>query len=138
MIARLLTLLVVAVGFATALGAEAPAPMAIEIFTDSTAFRPVGAGRFPVHDLSAPRRMETELGRSLPASPEAAAALARSRIATSQNALRAAFAGHAKAAEYGITKVPAVVFDRGAAVVYGTADAGAAFALYRRWREGRP
>lgn len=137
MIARLLTLLIVAVGFATALGAEAPSPSAIELFTDSTAFRPVGAGRFPVYDLSAPRRMEAELGRSLPASPQAAAAVAKSRIAASQNALRAAFAGHAKAAEYGITKVPAVVFDRGAAVVYGTADVGAALRLYGAWRERR-
>lgn len=138
MIARLLTLSVVAVGFATALGAEAPGPSAIEIFTDSTAFRPVGAGRFPVYDLSAPRRWEAGLGRGLPASPAAAAALAKSRIAASQDALRAAFAGQAKAADYGITKVPAVVFDRGAAVVYGSTDVGAALALYRRWREGRP
>lgn len=138
MIARLLTLLIVAVGFATALGAEAPSPSAIELFTDSTAFRPVGAAPFQVFDLSAPRRMEAELGRGLPASPQAAAALAKSRIAASRTALRAAFAGRAKAAEYGIAKVPAIVFDRGAAVVYGTADAGAALALYRRWREGWP
>ncbi|WP_434114207.1 DUF1525 domain-containing protein [Methylocaldum sp. GT1TLB] len=52
--------------------------------------------------------------------------------------LQAAYEGHARALSYGLTRYPAIVFDRGRAVVYGTADLGEALRYYRTWKEGTP
>jgi integrating conjugative element protein (TIGR03757 family) len=117
--------------------ARADAIPAIEIFTDATRFPVMHAGTATVYDLSAPRRVEADLSRGLPKDPGAAAAVARARFAGAAGSLRSAYAGPAKALQYRLTKLPAVVFDRGAAVVYGVTDVAEAMRFYRRWKEGR-
>lgn len=73
----------------------------------------------------------------MPRDPAAAEALARARIAGAAGSLRAAYAGPAQALRYRLTKLPAVVFDRGAAVVYGVPDVAEATRLYQHWKEAR-
>jgi integrating conjugative element protein (TIGR03757 family) len=97
-----------------------------------------GGGAVTVYDLSAASRVLDSLGRGLPGDHKAAAAIASSRLAASAGALRTAYAGHAKAAEYGIEKIPAVVFDGGSSVVYGITDLQEALRIYRRWEAGQP
>ena len=50
-----------------------------------------------------------------------------------RRAIGASARGLAAALQYGLTKVPAIVFD-GAAVVYGVTDVNQARAIYRTWR----
>ena len=143
--ARPLALTVVAFGILSALCA--PPCMALEsvdVFTDSTVF-PVAAGNIStasigttveIHDLSARQRLLDEISQGLPSDPALAKALATARLGNGgfRQRLVAAEADAALAARYGIVKLPAIVFDRGAAVAYGLADVGQAVELYRRWR----
>lgn len=125
-------------GIGAAPAAESPGPV-IEVFTDSRFFPvPAATAAAAVYDLAAGERALEALSRGLPANPKAAEALAKARADASRAALRDAAAGLARAAGYGIRKIPATVFGRGEAVVYGVADPREALAMYRRWREARP
>jgi integrating conjugative element protein (TIGR03757 family) len=119
------------------LAVRAETPLHIEVFTDATHFPVTRAGPATVHDLSAPRRLEAALGQGLPRDPTVAEVLARARIAGAAESLRAAYAGPAQALRYRLAKIPAVVFDRGAAVVYGVPDVAEATRLYQRWKAAR-
>lgn len=126
--------------------ALAPPCMALEsvdVFTDSTVF-PVMAGNvstantgihLEIHDLSARQRLLGEISQGLPSDPALAQDLAAARLDAGdfRQRLAAAEADAALAVRYGISKLPAIVFDRGAAVAYGLADVGQAVERYRRW-----
>lgn len=124
-------------GLLVALAVRAETPPRVEVFTDPARCPITSAGSATVYDLAAPRRLEAELSVGLPRDPAAAEALARARIAAAADALRAAYTGPTQALRYRLTKIPAVVFDRGAAVVYGVTDVAEAIRLFQRWKEAR-
>jgi len=91
-----------------------------------------------VYAIDAFAELQSTLSRDLPADPEAAKALALSRIEgldTDRMAqLKSASLGLAKAYQYGLDRYPAVVFD-GRALVYGVTDLTEALAMYASWRK---
>lgn len=89
-----------------------------------------------VYDLSAPIDVEAELAAGLPAEREAAAQVARSRLADPQfqARLRSAYQGHLRALQFQITRYPAVLFEDGRAVIYGVTDLPEALTAYLRWK----
>ncbi len=124
-------------------------PGTIEVFT--TTDRPLagmtGTGSHfslsgmdvQVYRLDGIDRVESALSRDLPSDPDAARRVALDRIrhldAQAQESLRRSAVGLAKAAQYGIDRTPAVVFD-GEAVVYGVTDLEQALGRYQQWRHG--
>ena len=143
--ARSLTLTMAVVGFMPALFAPPCIALeSVEVFTDSVRF-PVTNGnistattgtKVEIHDLSARQRLLDEISQGLPSDPALAKELAMARLDAGgfRQRLAAAEADAALAVRYGIAKLPAIVFDRGAAVAYGLADVGQAVELYRRWQ----
>ena len=130
--ARLLIAVVLLIsGFA----GKATAEDAVEVFTDSTLFQLSNARGATVYDLSAPNRLN--LGQGLPRDPQAAEALAKSRASANLEAIRSAYSGLAKAAQYRIAKIPAILFNHGEAVVYGQTDVSQAMDLFARWHTSR-
>ena len=124
-------------GLAAAFAAAAQSNDTVEVFTDATRWPVADAPGAKVYDLSEAKRLADALGRGLPRSPQAAQAMAAERFAAQKQNLAAVYAGHAQAIRYGITKIPAAVFNQGEAVVYGVADVAEASGIYRRWKEGR-
>lgn len=116
----------------------------IEVFTDSRHFAtpilPRGlAVNLSTFDLSAPDRLSESLSAGLPNDPVAAEALAAQRINANpalENQLKGAWQGHGLALDYGITRVPAWVFN-GEAVVYGNVPLTEALGHYQRWQQGK-
>jgi len=93
-----------------------------------------------LYNLNAPDLVEDELGRGLTGNPEKAHQILMARLEqigreTLEKRFKAAYQGVIKAQFYGIDRFPAVVFDRGASVVYGVSDLEAAVARYQHWRE---
>jgi integrating conjugative element protein (TIGR03757 family) len=111
---------------------------AVEVFTDSKAFAVTGAEAFgaTLYDLAGLRRWAAALRRTLPTDPAGADAGARAALATAAGPAAQVLAGLAKAADYRLAKVPAIVLGHGEAVVYGITDVREAVDLYRRWKEG--
>ena len=125
----------------TAAGGDRPS---VEIFTHTampiaTEFLMQNAIPFTYYDLDAPAALEAELSADLPDDPERAAAMAILRLQRGGAALiervRQAWQGVAQAKRYGLDRIPAVVFDRNAAV-YGVTDAEEALARYQTWQAG--
>jgi integrating conjugative element protein (TIGR03757 family) len=123
-----------------------PAPQAfalesVEVFTDAALFPITSANlAIPVeiHDLSTQQKLLDELGQGLPNNnPALAKGMAASRLDRSnvRQRLADATAGAMLANRYGIAKIPAILFDRGAAVAYGLTDVNQAIQLYQRWKE---
>ncbi|MGH8567319.1 MAG: TIGR03757 family integrating conjugative element protein [Gammaproteobacteria bacterium] len=117
-----------------------PSPR-IEIFT--TAHTPIATASTPavlVYNLDLPARIEAELSARLPRDREAAAQLASVELQgawrKSAETLTHAYQGLLKARQYGLQKLPAVVFD-GQAVVYGVIDLEQALGDYQRWRDSK-
>ena len=143
--ARALALTMAAFGFMPALFAPPCIALeSVEVFTDSVRF-PVMAGnistantgvKVEIHDLSARQRLLDEISQGLPSDPALARELAMARLDAGgfRQRLAAAEEDAALAIRYGISKLPAIVFDRGSAVAYGLADVGQAVELYRRWQ----
>lgn len=116
----------------------------IEIFTTSD--RPMAITEsarqrlsgITVYDLDGLEHFEAYLSQQLPIEPTAAEAevlrrlqqIDRLRLQSAKDAA----SGLTLASEYGVDRVPAVVFD-GRAVVYGVTDVEIAIAHYRRRRE---
>ena len=95
-----------------------------------------------VYDLDAPAALDADLSRDLPADPLAARAQVQNRLAgADRTALvrraQVAYASALRALDYGLERIPAVVFDR-RAVVYGEWDLVEALARYRQWRAPAP
>ena len=115
----------------------------IEVFT--TGEQPVVGGEHErlrtatvtIYAVDSLERFESGLSEGLPADPDAAKAEALRRIqhldeARMGPAKNAAF-GLAKAAQYGVDRYPAIVFD-GRAVVYGVTDLVQALDRYEAWQ----
>jgi integrating conjugative element protein (TIGR03757 family) len=94
-----------------------------------------------VYVVDAMHNYTERLSVDLPKTPAEAQQVARARLDAltpqDKEALHRASAGIVRAAEYKITKTPAIVFD-GRAVVYGIADVEQARAIYRSWRARGP
>jgi integrating conjugative element protein (TIGR03757 family) len=127
---------------------EAAMPVRIEVFTagDLPIQPPVSDGvplptPIEVYEIDAIASLESALSKKLPADPDGAQRLVRKRLgqvvdrSRLEHARRSA-TGVLNAAEYGIDRYPAVVFD-GDAVVYGVTDLGEALRHYRKWKGGR-
>ncbi len=88
-----------------------------------------------VFDIAPAEQLETALGRSLPDNEQAAARQAKARMGrlseeAKTDALRGVLARH-RAARYGLTRYPALVFD-GRIIVYDTGSLRRAVAKWRR------
>ncbi len=132
------TLLVLLTGMDVTLAADTSR---IEIFT--TARYPI-SGATPavqIYILDEPARIEAELSASLPQDKNAAAEFARARVqgAWREEAqlLTRAYRGLLTARQYGVLRLPAIVFD-GTAIVYGVTDLEEALSIYRSWRQTSP
>lgn len=94
-----------------------------------------------IYDLSARKRLEAELSYGLPGDPRLAQVMVRERVSQiperMKQALIDAHQGELNARQYGIRRVPAVVFD-GWYVVYGTSDLTEALGTYQREGEATP
>jgi len=120
------------------LSAEAPR---IEIFT--TARYPISRATpaVPIYILDEPARIEAELSASLPQGKAAAAEFARAQVQGAwrkeAQLLTRAYRGLLKAKQYGVLRLPAIVFN-GTAIVYGITDLEEALSIYRSWRQTLP
>lgn len=92
------------------------------------------------YELDRIRLIETRLSRDLPADPKQAQTIVLDRFQhldpATNDSLRQSAAGLTQAMQYGIDRVPAIVFN-GQAVVYGVTDVSAALVRYRDWRMGK-
>ena len=115
----------------------------VEVFTDAALFpvTPANPGiPVEIHDLSGQQRILDELGQGLPGTnPALAKEMAAGRLDAPgfRQRLADATAGAMLANRYGIVKLPAIVFDHGAAVAYGLTDVGQAVQLYQRWKAAK-
>jgi integrating conjugative element protein (TIGR03757 family) len=109
----------------------------IEVFTNSTTLLTNTAGA-QIYLLDGLKMLELELSQGLSSDAQASAQIAQERIARMGPALqkRAANAAQAitLAKQYGIERVPTVVFG-GQAVVYGVSDVAQAAALFSQQRK---
>jgi len=122
-------------------------PHEIKIFTDKNfpitgieALRESGV-QITVYDLGAPKRVARALGAGLPGNPEQAQTAMRAKVNAMgmdeiKRRFKSAYAGLVQALNYRIERYPAVVFDRGDAVIYGVTDLSEALRQYRDWRPG--
>jgi integrating conjugative element protein (TIGR03757 family) len=118
-----------------------PAPSRIEVFLSARAQVETRAADLEVpvtvYDLDAPAREEARFSQGLPADRDQAMAEAKRRLAdisqSEQDRINSAFDGLLKALQYGLDRYPAIVFDDGQAVVYGT-GLEEALGHYRKWR----
>lgn len=121
---------------------SAHAQVRVELFVDApVSLLPIPGVEVAVLDLSAPESAKREFSPKF--SPDV-------RIARSQaeqffktpagvayvNRLKEANRGKILSLQYGLQKIPAIVFDEGRYAVYGTTDVAKAVALYRRYRQG--
>ena len=94
-----------------------------------------------LYEIDGVARFEAELSDGLADNPEAARRLAQERIGqidgSRLDVARRSAAGLINAAESGVDRYPAIVFD-GNAVVYGVTDIGAALRQYRQWKDRAP
>ncbi len=90
------------------------------------------------HELDGIQRLQAELSQSLPSQSEGALPVVQARIAAIDGARRRQIQDSAvalaRAAQLGIDRFPAIVFD-GRVVVYGVTDVVEALDRYRRWQE---
>lgn len=117
------------------------APVLIEVFADST-FPPVNRRhQTTVYRLDRLKQLQQELSHQLPGNPEKAKRLVLQRFQgmTSElsHQLENTAQGLMRAHQYGLTRYPAIVFDR-QAVVYGVTDMATATQLYAQWLEQQP
>jgi len=89
------------------------------------------------YELNGIKLVEAELSYELTADPEQSKSLVLQRIQTLSDQTRARMQrsaiGLAKAMQYGVDRVPAIVFD-GQAVLYGMTDLQVVLAYYQAWR----
>lgn len=121
-------------------------PVRIEVFTsgDLPIQPPTSDGvllptQIEVYEIDGIASLESALSKGLPADPDGAQRLVRKRLGqvdrSQLDAARQSAAGLLNAAEYGIDRYPAVVFDSDT-VVYGVIDLGEALRHYRMWKGG--
>ena len=109
----------------------------IEIFTQSPVHIDSVPGIDIIHfDLSAPDQLKKDLALPLPADQKQAMLQANRFFGTTEGiafkaAMRDAYRGRQKMLQYQLTKIPAIVFDEGKYVIYGSTNVAQAIALYR-------
>lgn len=115
------------------------AQTAIEVFVDQPLMTPsIPNAVVVVFDLS----RETTVKKSLPrfsVDPTLATAQAKAWIASPDGkkyveAVKAAYVGREKMMNYELQKIPAIVFDHGKYVIYGTTDVAHAIENYQQYR----
>jgi integrating conjugative element protein (TIGR03757 family) len=122
-------------------------PVRMEVFTaGDLPIQPPASDSIPsqtpleVYEIDGIASLESALSKKPPANPDWAQRLVRKRLGQvdrlRRDAVRRSTVGLFNAAEYGIDRYPAVVFD-GDAVVYGVTDLGEALRHYRMWKGGR-
>lgn len=117
-------------------------PVSIEYFginghTAERAERLPPSIRFTEYNLDAQRNLENTLSADLPTDVLEAEAVAQARMAAvPKQTLEDLFKGVIAAGNYGLTRLPAVVFNQGDTVVYGVADVNVALEQWQhpeRW-----
>jgi integrating conjugative element protein (TIGR03757 family) len=132
------------VGDAAWAAPEEVTPIRIEVFTarDRPIQPPSSDDRaslppIEVYEIDGITRFEVGLSDELPADPEMAQRLIRKRLeridASRLDHARQSVAGLINAAEYGVDRYPAIVFD-GDAVFYGVTNIDEALRHYRQWK----
>ncbi len=136
-------------GVAQAAQNSAGNPHLVEVFT--TAESPItrdadlarltsGIIDLQIYELDGIQRVEAKLSQGLTADPEQSKQIVLQRFQQLHEEDRArmqrAAMGLAKAAQYGVDRYPAIVFD-GEVAIYGVTDIGEALHRYQQWREGR-
>ena len=107
----------------------------VEVFTHHPSqVKKISGHQVQVYDLSAPDRVKSPQFSSSPAraEKEAKAWLQSQAGQRHIEQLKAAHQGHTKAIKYQLMKVPAVVFEHGKYVVYGTTDVRKALQNYHQ------
>ena len=131
----LITLIASPTAFAAS---ERSEPRSIEIFITSEMAISGSQASATVYELDGLAALDRELSEGLSGDPAKAQRQALERINALGGGVRSraeqAIGGLVLAQEYGITKLPAVVFDEGISVVYGTTDVGQAIEIYRAGR----
>ena len=135
---RILGLLAFFIGISTLLPNSAFAQEVVEVFRQSN--QTVVGTATTVYVVDALHNATERLSMDLPNTPAEAQRIAEARLkaltAQDKEALQQASTSVIRAAEYKITKVPAIVFD-GKGVIYGIADVEQARVMYRSWRARR-
>lgn len=111
--------------WATFVVAAVEASVSIEVFTHyADRVAKVPGYSIQVHDLSAPKKIATPKfsANETVARREAVAWLKSQAGQQHIQNVRQAHSGHTKAMKYQLKKIPAVVFNNGTHVVYGTTD----------------
>ncbi|WP_404357111.1 TIGR03757 family integrating conjugative element protein [Methylotuvimicrobium sp. KM1] len=95
------------------------------------------------YNLDDGKRLTANLAAGLPPNQEQAKATLERRfkeqgMESVQEQFTQAFQGQIAGMQYGISRYPAIVFDRGKAVVYGVTDLNRALAIYREWHRNNP
>jgi integrating conjugative element protein (TIGR03757 family) len=123
-------------------------PIRIEVFTaGDRPIRPPASDEIAslppieLYEIDGITRLEAELSDGLAANPETARRLVQERFGQIDSPrldhARQSAAGLINAAEYGVDRYPAIVFD-GNAVVYGVTEFSAALRHYRTWKGRAP
>ncbi len=132
------TMLVLLTGMDTTLGPDIPN---IEVFTTTRYPIACSIRSVQMYILDEPAHIEAELSASLPQGKDAAAEFAQAQVQGAwrdeAQRLTRAYQGLLKAKQYGVLRLPAIVFD-GQMVVYGITDLDQALAHYRRLKAGSP
>ncbi len=120
------------------IAAPAFAQERIEMFTESPAnVGSVNAVEVIHYDLSEPSRLKKRLAPKLPADEKLALIKAKQFFTSEEGkayqiAMRDAYRGRQKMMQYQLKKIPAIVFDDGKYVIYGSTDVAQATMLYRQ------
>ncbi len=132
-------LLVVMLLLSSAVLADAASEPAIEVFVDSASV--VVGEATSIYVIDRIDVLQKTLSRDLPRNPEKAKQVTLTRFqsmdTTLSKQLENAATGLAKAQQYSIDRVPAIVFD-GRTVVYGVMDINHAAQQYTQWQQDNP
>ncbi|MGH9890397.1 MAG: TIGR03757 family integrating conjugative element protein [bacterium] len=114
----------------------------IEVFTTAgTPIAGVSAPAVRVYTLDSPALIEAEINSGLPRDPGTAHRYAQRALKGQWHEvaerLTQAYRGLLIGSQYGLEKLPAIVFD-GRAVVYGITDLDQALGDYQRWKARSP
>jgi integrating conjugative element protein (TIGR03757 family) len=132
-------------GDAASAAPEEVTPVRIEVFTAADRpFQPPASDALAslppieLYEIDGIADFEVELSDGLPNDPKTAQKLVRKRLGqvadgSRLDLARQSAAGLINAAEYGVDRYPAIVFD-GNAVIYGVTHIGEALRHYRKWK----
>ena len=92
-----------------------------------------------VYNLDDGERLVANIGKHLPKNQDAAKKALEKRFkkmgdAAIKQQFMQAYHGVILSTQYGLTRYPAVVFERGQSVIYGVTDLNQAINLYRLWQ----